>query len=147
MKKEMTADFLVEDVKVLEQYMNRMDVLDKVKKLLLLPELDMATTQQVADFYEVPLETIRSLVNRYKSEIEPDGMVKMTGKEFKYAGTPKNLFPRRAILRVGMLLRDSEVAKEVRTQLLNIEEKAKAEVKIAEITEKDALLLAVIGYV
>ena len=33
------------------------------------------------------------------------------------------LFPKRAILRMGMLLRDSEVAKEVRTQLLNITEK------------------------
>lgn len=31
------------------------------------------------------------------------------------------LFTRRAILRVGMLLRDSEVAKEVRTYLLNVE--------------------------
>lgn len=29
-------------------------------------------------------------------------------------------FSPRAVLRIGMLLRDSEVAKEVRTQLLNI---------------------------
>ncbi len=34
------------------------------------------------------------------------------------------IFPQRAILRVGMLLRDLIVAKEVRNQLLNIEEKA-----------------------
>lgn len=30
--------------------MNRVDVLEKVKGLLLLPNLEMATTQQVADF-------------------------------------------------------------------------------------------------
>src|SRR5690606_31702564 len=30
------------------------------------------------------------------------------------------LFPKRAILRIGMLLRDSEVAKEIRTRLLDI---------------------------
>lgn len=33
-------------------------------------------------------------------------------------------FSKRAVLRFGMLLRDSEVAKEVRTQLLNIKEEA-----------------------
>lgn len=32
-------------------------------------------------------------------------------------------FSRRAVLRIGMLLQQSDVAKEVRTQLLNIEEK------------------------
>jgi len=32
------------------------------------------------------------------------------------------LFPKRAILRTGMLLKKSEIAEEVRTQLLNIEE-------------------------
>lgn len=38
-----------------------------------------------------------------------------------------NLFPKRAILRVGMLLRDSEVAKEIRTRLLDIVHDAKEE--------------------
>lgn len=33
-------------------------------------------------------------------------------------------FSKRAVLRFGMLLRDSEVAKEVRTQLLNVKEEA-----------------------
>lgn len=37
--------------------------------------------------------------------------------EFPNAGS--NYFSPRAVLRIGMLLRDSEVAKEVRTQLLN----------------------------
>ncbi|WP_242479850.1 hypothetical protein [Bacillus cereus group sp. N21] len=49
------------------------------------------------------------------------------------------LFPKRAILRVGMLLRDSEVAKEVRTQLLNIEENSKQEVKTQEIDKEMTL--------
>lgn len=33
-----------------------------------------------------------------------------------------NVFPICAILRIGMLLRDSEIAREIRIQLLNIEE-------------------------
>ena len=53
------------------------------------------------------------------------------------------LFPRRAILRVGMLLRDSKVAKEVRTQLLNIEEKTDETTKLKDITEEDRLLLEI----
>jgi len=53
------------------------------------------------------------------------------------------LLPRRAILRIGMLLRDSEVAKEVRSQLLNIEEKASDEIKISDISEEQELALGV----
>lgn len=53
------------------------------------------------------------------------------------------LFPRRTILRVGMLLRDSEVAKEVRTQLLNIEEKSSAEARTHDIDEEQRLMLSV----
>lgn len=52
-------------------------------------------------------------------------------------------FSRRAILRVGMLLRDSEVAKEVRTQLLNIEGKVITDIKIENINEEQRLMLGV----
>ena len=54
------------------------------------------------------------------------------------------LFPKRAILRVGMLLRDSVIAKEVRTQLLNIVEVAqeeKPEIITQEIQKEEDLLL------
>jgi hypothetical protein len=40
------------------------------------------------------------------------------------------IIPRRAIFRIGMLLRDSEVAKKVRTYLLNVEENATPEEKL-----------------
>ncbi|MCC2363915.1 Bro-N domain-containing protein [Bacillus cereus] len=50
------------------------------------------------------------------------------------------LFPKRAILRVGMLLRDSEVAKEVRTQLLNIKENTVTDVKTYEIDYEQEVL-------
>lgn len=42
-------------------------------------------------------------------------------------------FSARAILRIAMLLRDSEVAKEVRTQLLNVVEKVEPEQRVVEI--------------
>ena len=45
-------------------------------------------------------------------------------------------FSKRAVLRIGMLLRDSKVAKEVRTQLLNTFEEAPAEAKTVNINEE-----------
>ena len=50
------------------------------------------------------------------------------------------VFPRRAILRIGMLLRDSAVAKEVRAQLLNMEEKTSNEIKTEDINEEQRLI-------
>jgi len=146
-----------------DSLVERVEVLDKVKNLLLLPELEMATTQQVADFYGVNEKAIRSMVADHRDELELDGYTTKSGKEIKgkldsalktlskieprlghfvvtYKGEETKiayrnvaLFPKRAILRVGMLLRDSEVAKEVRTQLLNIEEHTATEVKTYEI--------------
>ncbi|ANC10492.1 MULTISPECIES: hypothetical protein [Bacillus cereus group] len=154
------------DANVRESHMNRVDVLEKVKGLLLLPNLEMATTQQVADFYEVPKQAILSLVHDNRKEVEGDGYKTLKGKELvnsleEYTTILKRkghcllesgdtiaygnngVFPRRAILRVGMLLRDSAIAKEVRTQLLNIEEKTTQEVKVADINEEQTLQMAV----
>lgn len=131
----------------------------------------MATTQQVADFYGVDYTVITTIVNRKNQEFEQDGctvfkvaeiknllssqlttLEKSRGKviaklkdgsEVQIATRGLRLFPKRAILRVGMLLRDSEVAQEVRTQLLNIEEKVEEPVKVADIDEQDMLMLAV----
>ncbi|NKW87072.1 hypothetical protein [Bacillus cereus] len=131
--------------------MDRVDVLEKVKGLLLLPGMEMATTQQVATFYRVPKQAILSLVHDNRKEVEGDGYTTLRGKDLvnsleeyttiirgkghyalesgvNISYSNNGLFPKRAILRVGTLLRDSEVSKEVRTQLLNIEEKATTEI-------------------
>lgn len=143
------------DANIRESHMNRVDVLEKVKGLLLLPNLGMATTKQVADFYEVKAQTIQNIVDRNRTEIEGDGVVFTSYAEVKEKTNPLivselriskrgvNLFSRRAILRVGMLLRDSAIAKEVCTQLLNIEEKTTQEVKVADINEEQTLQMAV----
>ncbi|HFK1555987.1 TPA: hypothetical protein ACGXM0_005806 [Bacillus paranthracis] len=118
----------------------RVDVLEKVKGLLLLPNLEMATTKQVAEFYEVKEDVIRQLVLHHGDEFISDGYNTVTGREarmllseksslnkiiskrgcflvetdngfVKMANRGNALFPRRAILRVGMLLRDSEEEK------------------------------------
>jgi hypothetical protein len=65
------------------------------------------------------------------------------GNKERFSPRGVALFTRRAILRVGMLLRDSEIAKEVRTQLLNIEEKTTQEQKDEEINEETRIQMEI----
>lgn len=144
----------IEDNQLREKYINRTEVLDKVKELFLIPHMELMTMRQVAEYYAVDVHTIQVCYDRNKNEINPDGVVVKTPRDFKEilkdtSCAFKNLkqengkliiyiddntqliipnrgircFSKRAVLRFGMLLRDSEVAKEVRTQLLNITEK------------------------
>lgn len=148
--KNITENQIVDNVVLRDEMIDRVDVLDKVKELFLIPQLECLTIKQVAEYYEVDLDTIKKCYQRNMGEIDLDGVRNETPKTIKefLNGTYcpfKNLeqlngrlvmqiddnttmvipnrgikmFPKRAILRIGMLLRDSEVAKEVRTQLLN----------------------------
>ncbi|MDV8066420.1 hypothetical protein R4P64_07880 [Rhodococcus sp. IEGM 1366] len=110
----------------------RTDILDKVKVLSLLPDDMHATTEQVATYFEAPVETIKSVVKYNRNEIDSDGYRVVRGEELRLNFNPSSLglnprtpslalFPRRAILRIGMLLRDSTVARQVRDHLLNVE--------------------------
>lgn len=146
-----------------EQYIDRVDVLEKVKSLIMLPDVELMTVAQVADFYEVDVNTIKKVYQRNKNEIDEDGVVNLTSKLLKGQVVPLDIinrtkayaevefkdgtklilpnrglkgFPKRAVLRIGMLLRDSKVAKEVRTQLLNTFEEAPAEAKTVNINEE-----------
>ena len=117
-----------------------LQVLDKVKELVCLGYNEVVTINQVASYYEVGAEAIKSIIKRNNDELKEDG-IKVVKKDKlkeikgKVQNEPKlnglyddikysrqlTLFTRRAVLRVGMLLRDSEVAKTVRNYLLNIE--------------------------
>lgn len=122
---------IIENKETREKLLDRIEILDKVKKVILLPYGDSMTMEQVAEYYEVGLEAINSLVKDNRKEIESNGYKVLTKEELK---SFKNLcqiksrakqiaiFTRRAILNVGMLLRDSKIAKEIRTSLLNMSE-------------------------
>ena len=160
---------------VREEYIDRVDVLDKVKNLLVIPAMECMTMKQVADYYEVDIHTIQICSTRNKDELDYDGVCiktpldfkeifKVTACDFKdleqkhgkliihiddnttieIPNRGIKMFPKRAILRVGMLLRDSVIAKEIRTQLLNIVEVAqseKPEIITQEIQKEEDLLL------
>ena len=157
----------IDDRALRDQNVLRFEVLEKVKELLLIPNTEWATLKQVAIYYEVNEKVIEKICSRHKDELDLDGVSLKSYKDFlnlQNVGIENvvgktiislingetliipnrglKIFPRRAILRIGMLLRDSEVAKEVRTQLLNIEEKTTNEIKIQDISEEQGLALA-----
>ena len=149
-KEEKKGKELLNNQKLRNDLINRLEVLDKVGTLLLIPNSSYATTEQVAKYYKVGEKAISSLVHDNREEIESDGYKVITrkdindnenfefplrkfksmrgktvitflnGTEFNVTNTGMSLFPKRAILRVGMLLQNSEIAKEVRTRLLDI---------------------------
>ena len=138
----------------------RTDVLEKVKHLLLLPGIEMMTSRQVADYFEVDKSVIKMTYTNNRAEIDGDGTMMYSVADFRgknflplKSGKPGTTlfksedgkmtievqnagvrcFSSRAILRIAMLLRDSEVAKEVRTELLNVVEKVESEQRVVEI--------------
>lgn len=158
----------IEDRTLRDNSVNHYEVLEMVKKIFLLPGTEYATLKLVAEFYEVDEKAIEKVYTRHFDELVADGMCskkytelsnlqyvglktskgKVTftfdsGDVFDYPTRGTKVFPRRAILRVGMLLRDSVIAKEVRTQLLNIEEKSSDETKIHDIDVEQSLMLSV----
>jgi hypothetical protein len=124
------SDALIESVSLREAYADRTDVLDRVKKLVLLPDDVNTSMELTAEYYGVPKQTINSLIHDNRDELALDGIRTLTGselnslKELGVVGKNSSSFtiiPRRAILRIGMLLRDSLVARSVRDHLLNVE--------------------------
>lgn len=132
-----------------DQLADRVDVLDKVKVLVALPDDLHATTEQVAAFYEVPVKTIQTVTFRNGDELDDDGYRVVTRGAFEVTFNMKvtssasriALFPRRAILRVGMLLRDSTIARQVRDHLLD-SEKQVADFDPARLSRLDILKMA-----
>ncbi|MCI1763626.1 hypothetical protein [Heyndrickxia oleronia] len=133
----LNQEAFVDDKALREKHIERTDVLNKVKVLSILPDDKHMTTDMVAEYYQVDIEVIRKIIQRHRDELDSDGLNILRGeklKEYKkriaghnvHLSAKSNLtiINRRCCLRIGMLLRDSPVAKQVRTYLLNIEESA-----------------------
>ncbi|MFC9470544.1 restriction endonuclease [Streptomyces coelicoflavus] len=110
--------------------LDRTDVLDRVKVLSLLPDGMHVTTAMVAAYFEVGIEAIKSLVKDHRAELEGNGYHLLTGESLRsfknLSDSPSRarsmaLFSRRAVLNIAMLLRDSEIARQVRVYLLDME--------------------------
>ncbi|GGU23529.1 hypothetical protein [Streptomyces violascens] len=141
---------LLESRTLRTDHLGRVDVLEKVKALQLLPDGLHVTTEGVAQYFVVHKEAVHSLVRRHREELTSNGMITLGGDELRIDDvvkmttsseapndTPESypqgrshlrVFTRRAVLNIAMLLRDSEVARCVRTYLLDTEELHRAAV-------------------
>jgi hypothetical protein len=144
----------------------RTDVLTKVKALALLPDNVHATTEMVADYFEVGVDAIESVVRRNREELASNGMNVLRGDDLRDFETVNltvsngshnrrslRVFSRRAILNVAQLLADSKVARQIRTYLLELDAAATPEqrseaVERAELAEVQMRVLkAALGIV
>ncbi|MFD4766966.1 hypothetical protein [Streptomyces niveus] len=123
------------------EHLGRVDALDKVKALVMLPDGAHCTTDGVARYFEVSTGVIRQLTARHRAELAENGMQVLRGPDLRrfhsdmvslwgaekgesypQAVTQLTLHTRRAVLNIAMLLRDSDIARCVRTYLLDAEE-------------------------
>lgn len=149
----MNSENFIERKDLRDECVDRVEVLQRVKALMLIPQMECMTLKQIAKYYEVNEDTVQKCYQRNAAEINGDGFKRAIPKDFKKIFNetlcpnkdfkqehgkaivklsdevtlviPNRgviLFPKRAIMRFGMLLRDSRVAQELRTQLLNVVE-------------------------
>ena len=171
---KINVDNMVDSKELRQKYIDRTEVLDRVKQIFLIPQLEMVTARQIAEFYEVDYKAVEKCFERNRAEIELDGCkrvkagyisekftsdimsetnyervrggIKITLGDNVTIMIPNSgslMFSKRAVLRFGMLLRDSRIAREVRTQLLNVFEHTESEnpsALTAEIDNEKALL-------
>ncbi|MGV6935914.1 hypothetical protein ACWA2B_10405 [Paenibacillus sp. CMM36] len=119
-------------------------VLDKVKQVSMLPGTFELTIDMIANYYEVGYEAVMSIIKRHRDEFNEYAELRvLKGKSLKefrdvhlelrqiIDSNTRNLtvVNRRGLLRVGMLLTKSEVAKAIRHYLLNVEEITEKEQK------------------
>lgn len=127
-----------------------LEVLDKVKAVQYFPNDLFVGIKQAAAYYEVSLDTIKKTIRRNRKELENDGLKVLSYEEMlKYKDILKSLdndyigekarafiyIPKKALLRIGMLIKRSKVAIQVRTYLLNIEKNATKKQKVQAINE------------
>ncbi|MCX4846646.1 hypothetical protein [Streptomyces sp. NBC_00893] len=127
------------------EQMERVDVLDKVKSLVMLPDGIHLRTEGVARYFEVSTTAVRRLTDRHQDELMENGMRVLRGADLRsfhsdmmslwsgevpesypQAATQLRVYPRRTVLNVAMLLRDSDIARCVRTYLLDAEQDLRA---------------------
>ena len=149
----MKKEELLQNKELRSENLGRVEVLDQVKKLLLLGDTEFATTEMVAEYYGVGKETINSCIKDHRTELENNGMrkyskneilrnilqghniknertrvlVSVNGEEVAINNTGLVLFSKRAILNVGMLLTVGDIAEEVRSRLLDVAQDAETE--------------------
>jgi hypothetical protein len=112
-----------------------LETLNKAKALVmaLWQGTGIATNKQLAEYYEVGIDAVESVLRRNREELEQDGVQILKGADLRSVSVnvtetshAKRLtaWTARGTLRLGMLLQDSPVARKVRSVILDIVEEA-----------------------
>lgn len=107
--------------------------LELVKEILMLGKTDLMTVKMCAEYFEVNLSTLEMVIVNNREELEENGYKVYNYNELKskfqnpnvlgikrFPNRGKALLTKRTLLNIGMLLRDSRVAKELRRRILDI---------------------------
>lgn len=122
------------------------DFLDKIKAVQYLTDDMILSVEQIANYYEVSKNSIKTIIQRNRDEFEEDGIKVLVGDELKQfkqlinadsnetssIGDRVNSFTiltKRSLLRVGLILTNCAVASKIRNYLLNLEETSTQEQK------------------
>lgn len=119
--------------------------LESVKEVLMLSNTELITVQMAADYFEVGLSTLEMCITNNREELEDNGYKVLNNKELKllfenptelgikkFPNRGKALMTKRTLLNIGMLLKDSVVAKELRRRILDIVYDAETQTDIVD---------------
>ena len=109
MQKEINENLINLKEEILKDITERMNILNKITFLLSSNDLKM-NIDEVANFYNVNKKYIEKIYKQYKDDFEEDDII-----------IQNNLFSKKSILKMAMFIKNNDIAKEVRTQLLNIQ--------------------------
>lgn len=122
---------------------NNIRVLESVKEILTIGNNEIITIKMTAEYFEVGLSTLEMCISNNKKELKENGLEVLTGKKIKeilvtqdncvtnfrgyfecdgvkFANGNNTILTKRTLLNIGMLLRDSKIAKELRKRILDI---------------------------
>ena len=137
-----------------------LNIMDEYKTITTINNMEYETLDRVAKYFEVDYECIKKLIQNNKSELIKNGLLILKGKETrkllvrennsptnyrgyfiadnrKFANKSNILVNKRCFLNMAMLLRDSKVAQDIRSKILDIvlNENPKTEISTTDNTE------------
>lgn len=140
-QQQVSEEDILNNPNIRNDMLSKVYVLSQIGKLLLLPDQEYTTIELASQYFMVPYETIKKLIQRNYNELQYNGLLYISGENLKqyknkvggllshssesvdtyinkYSPT-LTLLNKRVILNIAMLLRDSEVAKEIRHMILD----------------------------
>lgn len=137
-----------------------LNIMDEYKTITTINNMEYETLDRVAKYFEVDYNCIKMLVINHRDELIKNGLLILKGKETKeflvsknncptnyrgyfivdnrkFANKSNTLVNKRCFLNIAMLLRDSKVAQDIRSKILDIvlNENPKTEISTVDNTE------------